>query len=36
MPLFETIPAPFKVSDEVPESAKVVETIAEFILNHGG
>jgi len=34
MPLFETIPSPFKVSDEVPESGKVVETIAEFILKH--
>ena len=32
MPLFETIPSPFKISDESPESATVVETIAEFIL----
>jgi len=35
MPLFETIPSPFKVSDEFPEGATVVETIAEFILEHG-
>ena len=35
MPLFETIPSPFKVSDEFPEGATVVETIAEFILKHG-
>jgi acetyl esterase len=34
MPLFETIPSPFKVSDEVPESTKVVETIADFIVRN--
>jgi acetyl esterase/lipase len=32
MPLFETIPSPFKVSDEFPESSTVIDTIAEFIL----
>jgi acetyl esterase/lipase len=34
MPLFETIPTPFKISDEFPETATVVETIAEFILKN--
>ncbi len=34
MPLFETIPTPFKISDEAPETATVVETIAEFIVTH--
>jgi acetyl esterase/lipase len=32
MPLFDTIPTPFRISDEAPETAAVVETIAEFIL----
>jgi acetyl esterase/lipase len=32
MPLFDTIPSPFKLSDEFPESYTVVDTIAEFIL----
>lgn len=32
MPLFETIPTPFKISDEFPETATVVETIADFIV----
>jgi acetyl esterase/lipase len=31
MPLFETIPSPFKLSDEFPETHTVVDTIAEFI-----
>src|SRR5581483_4544431 len=34
MPLFDTIPSPFKISDEAPETAKVVQTIAEFIAAH--
>src|SRR5215468_861855 len=32
MPLFETIPTPFKITDEFPETATVVDTIADFIL----
>jgi acetyl esterase/lipase len=35
MPLFETIPSPFKLSDEAPETQRVVETIAEFIQRFG-
>jgi acetyl esterase/lipase len=31
MPLFDSIPSPFKLSDDQPETLKVVETIAEFI-----
>jgi acetyl esterase/lipase len=31
MALFDTIPSPFKLSDDAPETLKVVETIAEFI-----
>jgi acetyl esterase/lipase len=31
MPLFDSIPSPFKLSDEFPETQTVVETIAEFI-----
>jgi len=31
MPLFETIPTPFRISDEAPETATVVDTIASFI-----
>jgi acetyl esterase/lipase len=31
MPLFDTIPSPFKLNAEFPETLKVVETIAEFI-----
>ncbi len=31
MPLFETIPSPFKISDEFPETQTVVDTITEFI-----
>ncbi len=31
MPLFETIPSPFRITDDAPETLKVVETIAEFI-----
>ncbi|MBV9578421.1 MAG: alpha/beta hydrolase [Chloroflexi bacterium] len=34
MPLFDTIPTPFKISDDAPETAKVVETIADFITEH--
>jgi len=34
MPLFDTIPTPFKISDEFPETSTVVETIAEFILKN--
>jgi hypothetical protein len=34
MPLFDTVPTPFKISDEFPETATVVETIAEFILKN--
>jgi acetyl esterase/lipase len=36
MPLFDTIPTPFKISDEFPETATVVETIADFILKNAG
>jgi acetyl esterase/lipase len=32
MPLFDTIPTPFKISEEFPETATVVETIADFIV----
>ena len=32
MPLFDTIPTPFKISDDSPETATVVDTIADFIL----
>jgi len=32
MPLFDTIPTPFKISEEFPETATVVDTIADFIL----
>jgi acetyl esterase/lipase len=35
MPLFETIPSPFKLSAEAPETHRVVETIAEFIHRFG-
>jgi acetyl esterase/lipase len=31
MPLFDTIPSPFKLSDEFPETYTVVDKIAEFI-----
>ena len=31
MPLFDTIPSPFKISDEAPETHTVVQTIADFI-----
>jgi len=31
MPLFETIPTPFRITDEAPETATVVDTIASFI-----
>ena len=31
MPLFDTIPSPFRITDEAPETLRVVETIAEFI-----
>ncbi len=31
MPLFDTIPSPFKISDEFPETYKVVEAIVDFI-----
>jgi acetyl esterase/lipase len=34
MPLFDTIPSPFKLSDEFPETYTVVDTIAEFILRN--
>jgi acetyl esterase/lipase len=34
MPLFDSIPTPFKLSDEFPETATVVETIADFILEN--
>lgn len=34
MPLFDSIPSPFKISDDTPESAQVVETIADFIQRH--
>jgi acetyl esterase len=34
MPLFDSIPSPFKLSDEFPETQTVVETIAEFIQRH--
>jgi acetyl esterase/lipase len=34
MPLFDTIPSPFKLSDEFPETYTVVDTIAEFILSN--
>jgi acetyl esterase/lipase len=36
MPLFDTIPSPFKLSDEFPETYTVVDTIAEFILRQAG
>jgi acetyl esterase/lipase len=32
MPLFDSIPTPFAISDEYPETATVVETVASFIL----
>ncbi|MBV9329306.1 MAG: alpha/beta hydrolase [Chloroflexi bacterium] len=35
MPLFDTIPTPFKISDESPDAARVVETIADFIVQNG-
>ena len=31
MPLFDSIPSPFKISDEFPETLQVVEKIADFI-----
>jgi len=31
MPLFDTIPSPFRITDDAPETTKVVDTIAEFI-----
>src|SRR5262249_17377783 len=31
MPLFDTIPSPFNLNDEFPETLKGVEPIAEFI-----
>jgi len=34
MPLFDSIPSPFKISDEFPEALQVVEKIAEFIQRH--
>jgi acetyl esterase/lipase len=34
MSLFDSIPTPFKISDEFPETATVVETIADFILKN--
>jgi acetyl esterase/lipase len=36
MPLFDTIPTPFKIGDEFPETATVVDTVAEFILKYAG
>jgi acetyl esterase len=35
MPLFDSIPSPFKISDDAPETHKVVEDIADFILRQG-
>ena len=35
MPLFDTIPSPFKISEEFPETQTVVDTIAEFIQRFG-
>jgi acetyl esterase/lipase len=35
MPLFDRIPAPFRISDDAPETAAVVDTITEFIRRYG-
>jgi len=35
MPLFDQIPSPFRISDDAPETHRVVEIVAEFIQRHG-
>jgi acetyl esterase len=35
MPLYDSIPSPFKISDEFPDTLRVVEDIADFIIRYG-
>jgi hypothetical protein len=34
MPLFENLPSPYKLSDEFPDSSKILVVIEEFIKKH--
>jgi acetyl esterase/lipase len=35
MPLYENLPSPYKLSDEFPDSQKIIDDIAEFIARFG-